>query len=306
MSARLSRVRWYGFLSLVMLTLFAFGCDQLTGGSKSKKKSDRSSKVDDDDDDDDSKSKKKKKKKKSDDESEEEDKPAGTETAKPAVPTPPPPPPQAEGEFPNAPTCDKYMRVMKCLIAKMPADSRASMEDSVRQMRDAFKQLGPQAESTCAQALSSTLESASQLGCNGDAVPSTPTDTPPPSPPPSGGNSSVPTTEEWEGVTREVTVRGSGKLNCETKMVREWLRVSCKGKNFTGGEPKNVTVTSGGGRGEDFAFNSSKVASVVVRFVEGVNLEATFTWTDRTHVLKVYWPRGAPEPPAKGVFIGAD
>jgi hypothetical protein len=305
MLARLPRVRWFGFLSLVMLTLLAFGCDQL-GGSKSKKTSDKSSHSDDDDDDDDAKSKKKKKKKKADDD-EDEDKPAPSETAAaPVVPPPAPTPaPQAGGEFPNAPTCDKYMRVMTCLIAKMPADSRASMEQSVSQMRDAFKQLGSQAESTCQQALSSTLQSAAQLGCGGDA-PSVPSEPSQPSQPSAGGSSPVPTTEEWNGVTREVTVRGSGKLNCETKMLREWLRVSCKGKNFTGGTPTNVAVTSGGGRGEDFAFSSGGVTSVVVRFAEGINLEATFTWTDRTHVLKVFWPRGAPEPPAKGVFIGVD
>ena len=118
------------------------------------------------------------------------------------------------------------------------------------------------------------------------------------------GRSAVPSIDEWNAQTKEVTVKGSSALNCETKMVREWLRVSCRGKNFSGGEPTGVTVTSGGGRGDDFVFSSAGVASLVVRFVEGVDLQAQFTWSDRSHTLRVWWPRGAPEPPPKGEFQG--
>jgi hypothetical protein len=117
-----------------------------------------------------------------------------------------------------------------------------------------------------------------------------------------GGKSAVPTSAEWNAVTKEVTVRGSSKLNCETKMVREWLRVSCRGKNSSGGEPSGVSVIAGGGRGEDFTFTGAGVASLVVRFVEGVDLKARFNWSDGAHTLHVFWPRGAPEPPPKGEF----
>lgn len=115
-----------------------------------------------------------------------------------------------------------------------------------------------------------------------------------------GGRSPVPTTDEWNAVLKEVTVRGSSALNCETKMVREWLRVSCRGKNSTGGKPTAVSVTRGGGRGDDFTFTGDGVASLVVRFVEGVDLEASFTWSDDKRLLRVHWPRGAPEPRSKG------
>src|SRR5512142_2509343 len=47
----------------------------------------------------------------------------------------------------------------------------------------------------------------------------------PPLIPPPG--SRMPTAEEWDLITREVTVRVSSELHCETKMIREWLRVSC-------------------------------------------------------------------------------
>jgi hypothetical protein len=123
--------------------------------------------------------------------------------------------------------------------------------------------------------------------------------------PAAGGRSPVPTQDEWRAVTREVTVRGSGALNCETKMLREWLRVSCRDKTPAGGTPTGVRVISGGGRGDDFSFASAGVASLVVRYVEGVNIDAVFTWTDGSRTLHIVWPRGAPQPDAKGFFDGS-
>lgn len=115
------------------------------------------------------------------------------------------------------------------------------------------------------------------------------------------GRSAVPTVDEWTAA-KEITVKGSTKLNCETKMVREWLRVSCRGKNDTGGEPKNVTMKKGGGRGDTFVFSGNKVASLVCPFVNGTDIVAEFEWTDKKKELVVSWPWGAPEPPSKGEF----
>ena len=111
-----------------------------------------------------------------------------------------------------------------------------------------------------------------------------------------------PTVAEWNAQTKEVTVRGSSALNCETKMVRKWLRISCRGKNDTGGEPTTVEVVKGGGDGKTFSFASAGVTSLVLPFVEGVDVEAVFGWSDKKMKLHVFWPRGAPEPPPKGVF----
>jgi hypothetical protein len=126
---------------------------------------------------------------------------------------------------------------------------------------------------------------------------------PPPPPAAAGpnGRSAVPTTDEWNAA-KEVGVKGSTKLNCETKMVREWLRVSCRGKNDTGGEAKNVTIKKGGGRGDTFTFAANKVTSLICPFVDGTDLVAEFEWTDKKQELIVSWPHGAPMPPLKGEF----
>src|SRR3954469_6150227 len=87
---------------------------------------------------------------------------------------------------------------------------------------------------------------------------------PPPAPPVSPaaaaakplppGRTPVPSLAEY-AAAHEVTVKGSSALRCETKMIREWLRVTCRGKNDTGGTPTTVVVKHGG-RGETIAFGA--------------------------------------------------
>ena len=217
-------------LPLLVLLAFgapALGCDQLSGGDKSK-----SSEKDDDEDDE--KDKKKKKKKKDDGETPKTATAAATATAAPtatatAAPTAteqPDAPPTASGNEPPAPS-------------------------------------GP------------------------------------------NGRSAVPTLEEW-GKTGEVTVLGSSKLDCETKKVREWIRVSCKGESKERGKPTGVTIDRGGGKGDTFTFASGGVASLIYPFFEGQNLAATFRWERTRKGFKAEWPRGAPQPTAYGIFEGGD
>ena len=117
------------------------------------------------------------------------------------------------------------------------------------------------------------------------------------------GRSAVPTVAEWNGAT-EVTVKGSSALGCSTKMLREWFRVSCSGKNDTGGTPTTVSVTRGGGA-ERFTFAQNGVTSLVMPFVEGTDVDAQFSWTDKSHKLVARWPRGAPRPGVVATFEGA-
>jgi len=114
----------------------------------------------------------------------------------------------------------------------------------------------------------------------------------------------MPTLDEWSSQRKEVTVKGSSALGCETKMVREYLRVSCRGKNDSGGTPTNAKVTKGG-RGEALTFAAVGVTSLIVPFVEGTDFAADFSWTDKSHPLVVKWARGAPRPVVVGVFEGA-
>lgn len=124
--------------------------------------------------------------------------------------------------------------------------------------------------------------------------------TPPPLAP---GRSAPPTVQDWNAQKREVTVKGSSALNCETKMVREWLRVSCRGKNDTGGTPTNIKIVRGGR--EALTFSGPGVESLTMPVLEGTNFEAVFSWTDKSHPLTVKWPKGSKMPVVVGVFEGA-
>lgn len=117
------------------------------------------------------------------------------------------------------------------------------------------------------------------------------------------GRSPVPQLNEWAAV-KEVTVKGSSSLGCETKMVREWLRVSCRGKNSTGGTPTSVVVLKGR-RSDTFTYASGGVTSLVAPFEDGADIEATFSWTNVSHKLVARWPRGSAKPVVVGTFEGA-
>ena len=117
------------------------------------------------------------------------------------------------------------------------------------------------------------------------------------------GRTNVPTLSEWASV-REVTVKGSSALGCETKMVREWLRVSCRGRNDTNGTPTTISVIRGAGA-DRYTYAAGGVTSMVMPFVEGADIEAVFSWTDKSHKLVVRWPRGSAKPVVVGVFEGA-
>jgi hypothetical protein len=117
------------------------------------------------------------------------------------------------------------------------------------------------------------------------------------------GRSPVPSLAEY-AAAKEVTMKGSSALKCETKMIREWLRVSCRGKNDTGGTPTAVTVVRGG-RGETITFAAGGVINLITPVLEGTDFEARFSWTDKSHPLQVRWPAGTQRPIVVGEFQGA-
>ncbi|MBI4703349.1 MAG: hypothetical protein HY744_19720 [Deltaproteobacteria bacterium] len=119
----------------------------------------------------------------------------------------------------------------------------------------------------------------------------------------SAGGAAVPTLPEWNAAG-EVTVKGSSALGCETKIVRDWFRCSCRGKNDSGGTPAGVTVARGG-RGQARTYAAGQVTSLVVPYASGAHVEAVFSWTDKSHKLVLDWPAGAPRPDVAGVFEGA-
>ncbi len=107
------------------------------------------------------------------------------------------------------------------------------------------------------------------------------------------GRTTPPTVAEWSRVG-EVTVRNSSALGCETKMVREWLRVSCR-TLLKDNAPTGVQVIRPAGDREYFVFNAGGIASLVMPVRSGVDAEARYTWPKwGTRTLRVTWAAGAP------------
>jgi len=110
---------------------------------------------------------------------------------------------------------------------------------------------------------------------------------PPPSSPP-------PTTAEWDAMTWEVTVAKSSAYHCETKMVREWLRVSCS--PYSRWKLKGVRTLQTHGY-QAYAGMYGVKASLVVQVVKGKMYVARYTWSDNSfRDLTVNWPSNNARP----------
>ena len=103
----------------------------------------------------------------------------------------------------------------------------------------------------------------------------------------------------------EVIVQGSSALGCETKMVREWLRVSCHGEGGGRGIPMGVAITKDGDGGIARTFFEEGRMGLVMRYERGASLEALFSWTNQSHKFRASWPASErTAPPVKAVFEG--
>lgn len=108
--------------------------------------------------------------------------------------------------------------------------------------------------------------------------------------------SKPPTVAEWNAAS-EISVRHSGPLGCETKRVREWLRVSCRTTGSSPPQIQAVTLVQPKKNAEFFTYDAKGVSSVVLPLREGLDAKIAFDWTERgRRTLTATWPKGAPAP----------
>ena len=116
--------------------------------------------------------------------------------------------------------------------------------------------------------------------------------------------SAEPELKEW-ATSKIVKVPGSTKNSCETRMVREWLRVMCVNRSSERGTPKLITIGRGrsgeGPKGENLkVVNDTTTLLVPVR--PGTDFAATFEWENGSDELEVKWPAGTPESQREMIF----
>ncbi len=103
--------------------------------------------------------------------------------------------------------------------------------------------------------------------------------------------SPLPKTADWDGANA-LTVPGTSTLGCEVKLSKEWIRVSCRGANDSGGTPSAVEAQGCGNDAYTFANPRTKVASVVMPVVKGRKCQAVFSWTDKKKTFVLDWSTG--------------
>jgi hypothetical protein len=91
----------------------------------------------------------------------------------------------------------------------------------------------------------------------------------------------------------EVVVAGSTAAGCETKQVREWLRVQCA--RAPGVRPLSAEIDRDDAH-EAMALVMPQEVSLLIPVVEGREVTAKVTWSDGVRLLRVAWPAGAPKP----------
>src|SRR5688572_20700790 len=90
-----------------------------------------------------------------------------------------------------------------------------------------------------------------------------------------------PTVKEWKEA-REVEVKNGEKLACETKLVREWIRVSCRTTEDKLSQIKGMQRLNPEKQPDDFyeMVKPGTLASVVFPIRKEIHVRIEFTWTD--------------------------
>ncbi|MEM1030302.1 MAG: hypothetical protein AAGN82_08130 [Myxococcota bacterium] len=110
-----------------------------------------------------------------------------------------------------------------------------------------------------------------------------------------GGSSTPPTQEEWSGACA-VNTQGANSHpdDCEMKVMREWLRVSCRGKYYKVQNRENF-----GAKGVDYfeMLKPNEIISYTLKLKKDRNQKVRFCRTDNKRAsLFVSWPSSSPKP----------
>jgi formylglycine-generating enzyme required for sulfatase activity len=112
-----------------------------------------------------------------------------------------------------------------------------------------------------------------------------------------------PTQREWDNETIDVGVVGSLPIGCESRKVRDWVRLVCTGGHPVRGIPKDAKVTRSAGPPEDTSVKiEGDRLTALWRFAPGTDLEVDLGFALSSHTLTSRWPTGEAEPVARGTL----
>lgn len=110
-------------------------------------------------------------------------------------------------------------------------------------------------------------------------------------------DSKPPSVKEWQTDGKVYTVKYSSSLWCETLALREWIRVSCRGKPGAQNQPIGLKVGKAPKLGQHYELSREGVASLVLQPRKGQTSEFTFEWSNwGKRTLTVSFPDAAEKP----------
>lgn len=105
------------------------------------------------------------------------------------------------------------------------------------------------------------------------------------------GRTVIPSADRW-AQTQEAIVRGSSRARCETVVIDEWLRITCKRE--AGLVPSGVEMLAGGAP-DTIRLETRDATTLITPLTPGVDVRARFHWTWHHQDLEVTWDGDAPQ-----------
>jgi hypothetical protein len=118
----------------------------------------------------------------------------------------------------------------------------------------------------------------------------------PPPAPPAADLSPMPVPAQWNAAP-EVVVAGSTAARCETKRIREWMRVLCLPREVDDGAsaPVSLELVQNHAR-RAVVMSMPASTALTLALAPGDSLEAVVTWPQVVRRFTVAWPAGAKAP----------
>jgi hypothetical protein len=103
----------------------------------------------------------------------------------------------------------------------------------------------------------------------------------------------------------EIEVKNAKRLGCEVKLVREWIRVSCRTTDKSASQVNGLAWLEPAKKPPDYydLVKPGTLASVVLPIRRETRARIEFTWSDFSRVLAIAWSPSAPKP---AVYFSGD
>ncbi|NUQ77940.1 MAG: hypothetical protein HUU21_30775 [Polyangiaceae bacterium] len=112
----------------------------------------------------------------------------------------------------------------------------------------------------------------------------------------------APTASEWQAA-REVGVKGSSALGCETKQINDWFRMVCRAHAKVGKVTSGVAVR-GVDTAKGYVVTGNGALILLTQFVKGTDTAIDIVWENTSAQLVLKWPETAAVAPSpRGEFV---